>query len=68
MFDFKLICLAALAAQVSAFPTLDHMKQIVGGEVDTGTLAEIAKLQVELDSREVAGRAAFDAPIESMMI
>lgn len=64
MFDFSPICLLALAIQVAAFPTLDHMKQIVGGEVDANTLAAIAELQAQSEAQGIANRAAFEAPID----
>jgi hypothetical protein len=67
MFDFTPICVLALAAQVAAFPTLDHMKQIVGGEVDANTLAAIAEIQARSEASGVTGGAAFEAPIDGMI-
>lgn len=68
MFALTPVSFLALAAHAAAFPTLEHMKQITGAEVDENTIAEIARLQALSNAPFVVGRATFDAPIDGNSI
>jgi len=51
--------LLLLGAPINAFPTLDHINQIEGGDLDVNVLAELVSRQEEFENTK--RQSTFDA-------
>lgn len=59
MFFFTPLCLLLLGVPINAFPTLDHINQLEGGDLNVNVLAELISRQGEFENTK--RQSIFDA-------